>query len=269
MNFEALLHKMDESFAYKIDENSFRIRLRTGHNSLKMVKLHYLDKYFREMGKSDVHSFSKEMKKVASSDLFDYYEIDIKDCFVYKHSLLHHLAIRYYFELKDNFETKYYGNYKIMDREPTITIDMFSLVTHQLEELYLDIPNWSEGAVFYQIFPERFCPTDEKYSSNWNEARTNPTIRTNGTLKGITSKANYLKGLGIDAIYLNPIFLADSSHRYDTIDYMKIDPKLGTEADLKELVDTYHKLGIKVILDLVFNHSGSKFFAFQDVLKNQ
>ena len=83
------------------------------------------------------------------------------------------------------------------------------------------------------------------------------------------NKIDYIKDLGVDAIYLNPIFKSNSSHRYDTIDYMAIDPLLGTDEDFRELVDTCHNNGIKVILDLVFNHSSTQFFAFQDLLKNQ
>ena len=86
-----------------------------------------------------------------------------------------------------------------------------------------------------------------------------------GTLKGICENLDYIEKLGINCIYLNPIFEAASYHKYDTIDYFEIDPCLGNKADLKELVQQCHKRGIRVILDGVFNHCGADFFAFRDV----
>lgn len=89
-----------------------------------------------------------------------------------------------------------------------------------------------------------------------------------GTLKGICENIDYIEKLGINCIYLNPIFEAASYHKYDTIDYFEIDPCLGNKADLKELVQQCHKRGIRVILDGVFNHCGADFFAFRDVRQN-
>lgn len=80
-----------------------------------------------------------------------------------------------------------------------------------------------------------------------------------GTLKGICENLDYIEKLGINCIYLNPIFEAASYHKYDTIDYFEIDPCLGNKADLKELVQQCHKRGIRVILDGVFNHCGADF----------
>jgi glycosidase len=133
-------------------------------------------------------------------------------------------------------------------------------------------PEWFKGGVMYQIFPDRFC----KYGTMPNIAgrieRKDwgglPTYRPNengkvlnndffgGNFKGIESKLPYLKSLGVTTIYLNPIFEAASNHRYDTSDYMKIDPILGTEEDFKNLVNTAKNQGIRLILDGVFNHTG-------------
>lgn len=78
---------------------------------------------------------------------------------------------------------------------------------------------------------------------------------------------DYLVKLGISGIYFTPIFKAHSNHKYDTIDYMEIDPQFGTKETFKELVEACHTHGIKVMLDAVFNHSGYFFDKFQDVLK--
>ena len=79
-----------------------------------------------------------------------------------------------------------------------------------------------------------------------------------GDLKGIIQKAEYIKNLGMGFLYMTPIFKAVTNHRYDCVDFFSIDPLLGTESDLKELIDTYHDKGIKIVLDGVFNHIGMK-----------
>ena len=90
-----------------------------------------------------------------------------------------------------------------------------------------------------------------------------------GDLKGILSKMDYLQELGIECIYLNPIFSGDFNHKYATTDYFRIDPVFGTKKEFAELVEELHKRGIRILLDGVFNHCGVHFPAFQDLLKNQ
>jgi cyclomaltodextrinase len=136
----------------------------------------------------------------------------------------------------------------------------------------MGIPDWVYDAVIYQIFPDRFADGD---SSNnpvnvwpWGSP---PTIWNfqGGDLKGIIQKFEYLLDLGVTAIYLNPIFLSTSNHRYNTSDYFQIDPKLGNMSDFHQLLDFAHNNNTKVILDGVFNHCGRGFFAFNDLLENQ
>lgn len=88
-----------------------------------------------------------------------------------------------------------------------------------------------------------------------------------GNLRGIIEHLDYIKDLGIDVVYLTPIFKSNSCHKYDTIDYYQVDPSFGTTEDLKELVQKSHERGMKVVLDAVYNHSGREFFAFQDILE--
>lgn len=269
MDLSSLVHYMNESYAYKLEEHQYLIKLRTKKDAFDQVTLRYVEKYLREREVPGHLVYEKKLTKVASTMIHDYYEVIIDDRFNFKGKDMIMLAVRYVFLLEKNQEKIYYGNYKFFQNEPYDTIDFFNLVIYQADKSYFKVPQWSKGAVVYQIFPERFAPTDEKYSPNWNTCYLEPHSRSNGTLKGITQHIEYLKDLGIDAIYLNPIFLANTSHRYDTVDYMKIDPLLGSEEDLKELVSTCHKANIKVILDLVYNHTSTQFFAFQDVLKNQ
>ena len=77
-----------------------------------------------------------------------------------------------------------------------------------------------------------------------------------------------IQNLGIDVLYMTPIFQSNSCHKYDTTDYYQIDPSFGTTEDLKELVQKAHERGMKVVLDAVYNHTGREFFAFADILEN-
>lgn len=143
-----------------------------------------------------------------------------------------------------------------------------------------ETPNWLKGGIIYQIFPDRF------YNSNtpktgvresrvmrewgeepyWREEQMNGIWNNDyfgGDLKGIEEKLPYISDLGVSCIYINPIFEANSNHRYDTADYEKIDPLLGTEDDLKHLCKVAkEEYGISIILDGVFSHTGcdSKYF---------
>lgn len=137
-----------------------------------------------------------------------------------------------------------------------------------------ETPDWLNGGIIYQIFPDRFynsgkikenIPEDRYICEDWY---AQPEFRQpngkkrlcndyyGGDLKGIEEKLPYLKGLGVSCIYLNPIFEAHSNHRYNTADYLKIDPHLGDEKDLESLVKSAKKQGIEIILDGVFSHTG-------------
>ena len=132
-------------------------------------------------------------------------------------------------------------------------------------------PYWLQDAIFYQIFPDRFSNGDQTNDpinvEKWGSA---PTISgfQGGDLRGIIHRFDYLLDLGINAIYLNPIFLSPANHRYHTSDYYKIDPRLGGMLDFHALVDLAHRNNVRIILDGVFNHCSRGFFAFNDLLEN-
>ena len=141
---------------------------------------------------------------------------------------------------------------------------------HQIDRI--KTPDWVKKTVWYQIFPERFANGDPQNDPQgtlpWgSEAPTRENF-FGGDLRGITQKLDYLKDLGINGIYLCPIFTASSNHKYDTIDYFNIDPSFGTKEDFKELVDQAHARGMRVMLDAVFNHMGDFSMQWQDVVKN-
>ncbi|MBU1298924.1 MAG: glycoside hydrolase family 13 protein [Bacteroidetes bacterium] len=136
----------------------------------------------------------------------------------------------------------------------------------------VDVPEWLTDAIFYQIFPERFANGDTTNDPANKEVWGAIPKYYNyfgGDLKGVIDKLDYIESLGVNAIYFNPIFESNSNHKYHTKDYFKIDPHFGDDATFKQLIDECHKRGIKVVIDGVFNHTGTDFFAFEDIVKNE
>jgi len=131
-------------------------------------------------------------------------------------------------------------------------------------------PDWVQDTVFYQIFPDRFYNGNSNNNSKkvckWGDKPTKDNF-FGGDLEGVICKLPYLEELGVNALYLNPIFKSPSNHKYDTTDYYEVDPKFGNKDTLKKLVEEFHQRGMRIILDGVFNHCGDTFWAFQDVIK--
>lgn len=144
-------------------------------------------------------------------------------------------------------------------------------------------PDWVRDAVFYQIFPDRFADgdpargpdrpprpegkpwhIDDRYFEPRWDAEPSHFNHMGGDLAGITQKLDYLKELGVTALYLNPIFAAESNHKYDAADFETIDPAFGTLEDFHRMRDGLRARGMRVILDCVFNHTGDEHYAFRD-----
>jgi neopullulanase len=131
-------------------------------------------------------------------------------------------------------------------------------------------PDWVRDAIFYQIFPDRFARSpDVPKPDNLQPWGAPPTFYgfQGGDLIGIVEKLDYLTDLGINAIYLNPVFQSASNHRYHTYDYYRVDPLLGGNEALRQLLDAAHARDIRVILDGVFNHASRGFFQFNHILE--
>jgi cyclomaltodextrinase / maltogenic alpha-amylase / neopullulanase len=131
-------------------------------------------------------------------------------------------------------------------------------------------PDWVRDAVFYQIFPDRFATSDRVVKPGplepWD---AKPTLHgfKGGDLLGVVDRLPYLEGLGVNALYLTPVFASASNHRYHTYDYLRVDPLLGGDAALRELLDAAHARGMRVVLDGVFNHTGRGFWPFHHLLE--
>ena len=134
-----------------------------------------------------------------------------------------------------------------------------------------DVPDWVPDAVFYQIFPDRFARSSRLPAigpfEDWDAPPTYHGFK-GGDLYGIAERLVQLEELGITALYLTPVFASASNHRYHTYDYLAVDPVLGGDPALRELLDRAHERGMRVILDGVFNHCGRGFWPFHHVLEN-
>jgi len=258
MKKEALLHRAKSEYAYAFNEKTIHITFRTARNDIKEIKIIYGDPFAWSNSKW-IH-FEEKMIKTYQTNLFDYYfiEVEPKD-----------LRVKYAFLITDNNNQKhFFGTKQLISNYSDI--DKFNLQNYfnypylNVEDLH-HTPNWVKETVWYQIFPDRFYTKNPKLP--WGSLPVNNHQIFGGDLKGITAKLPYLNDLGITGIYFTPIFEAKTAHKYDTINYFKIDPSFGTNEDFKELVETAHKLNIKVMLDGVFNHSGYLHPFFQDVVE--
>ncbi len=134
-------------------------------------------------------------------------------------------------------------------------------------------PDWVKNAIFYQIFPDRFARSPRVEHPRglvfkpWGSPPAEQGYQ-GGDLLGVVDKLDHLQELGITALYLCPIFSSASNHRYHTFDYFQVDPLLGGDAALRELLDAAHARGMKVVLDGVFNHASRGFWAFHHILEN-
>lgn len=259
MEYSAILHDMDKRFCYAIDKGLFVIRIQVKKDDIKEIILHYVDKYI-SIELKDTRKMIP-MKKIASSQFHDYYEAQIR---------MDMICLRYFFEFTDmHGEKAYYGNYEF-SKECITNIDrMFDCPQNLREEEMFEVPEWAANKVVYQIFPSRYAASQPVDKELWYKAPITFTDNLHGDIRGIIDHLDYIRDLGIDVIYMTPIFKSDSSHKYDTIDYYQIDPSFGTAEDLRELVQKAHQYGMKVVLDAVFNHTGRDFFAFKDILENK
>ncbi|MEM7756902.1 MAG: glycoside hydrolase family 13 protein [Cyanobacteria bacterium P01_A01_bin.40] len=141
--------------------------------------------------------------------------------------------------------------------------------------MMIKTPDWVKNAVFYQIFPDRFARSQSTIKGQWQASTyegwdATPTYQgyKGGNLWGIIDKLDYIKDLGVNAIYFTPIFQSASNHRYHTHDYYQVDPMLGGNVAFDALIKAAHEQEIKVVLDGVFNHASRGFFFFNDILEN-
>jgi len=259
MIYAAVRHEPTRRFCYSLAPGLFRFCLQTAKDDMRHVWLFCRDKYL-PLEQKDTRRLIP-MKKVACDGIRDYYEAEIQ---------LDVVCLRYCFKLEDTAGIQVYFSHNGFDQEIPADIErMFDCPQILREEEQFVTPQWAQHKVIYQIFPARFATTKEVDEQTWYQAPITNETELGGNLAGITAKLPYIRELGAEVLYLTPIFRSNSVHKYDTIDYYQIDPSFGTEEDLIALVNRAHILGLRVILDAVFNHSSVDFFAFRDLKEKE
>lgn len=232
-----------------LDEEHILYRLRCAVGDMKRVTLFYADTACRV---TPILFTPVSMERILSDAYHDYWQVTVK-------SPYH--RVYYYFLLDDGKETLlYYGdvftNHLVDDRS-----QYFKLPFNHRADI-ASVPDWVKDAVVYNIFPDSFAsrkcgiskePTEQPYGDQTVHGKLG------GTLNGIAENVDYLKALGINCVYLNPIFAAGEYHKYDLLDYYHVDPCFGGDKAFRNLVNTLHASGIRVLIDGVFNHCGWHF----------
>lgn len=259
MKLDAVLHIPMSEYCHGLDENHIVYRMRSAKNDLKRVTLYYGDTACRV---TPIIFTPVPMERVASDLLHDYWQVIVASPYN---------RVYYYFELDDGIETKLYYGDVFTDHLVDDRSQYFKLPFNHRADI-AKVPDWVHDAVVYNIFPDSFATYYKHISLESVQMDYHgQTVKgkLGGTLRGVAENVDYLKDLGINCVYINPIFAAGEYHKYDLLDYFHVDPVFGGDEAFREMVDTLHAKGIRIIIDGVFNHCGWYFFAFDDVVRNQ
>ena len=258
MNKHAIYHRPESNFCFAIDENTIVLRIRFAKGEkIDNLSVLYNSKY--DIAKTQ---YRANMFFVCCDGTHDYYSATLK---------LSDPRLAYVFEFSADGKKYYFCESGVKENYD------FSLAYYDsFQYAYINkndtIQNveWLNNAVFYQIFIDRFdkaSKKDEGYiNASWGDIPT-PKSFFGGDLDGIRKHLDYIKELGVTALYLNPIFKSPSNHKYDIIDYYEIDEMFGGKEAFKRLVEACHERGIKIMLDAVFNHVSEGFYPFGQVME--
>jgi glycosidase len=267
MILSAIYHRMSEQYCYPLDEDNLIINIKTGYDVDK-VYIIYGDPYEAGIMGGNEHWSGVREEICYKKRLKNHIWWTTTLCPEYK-------RCKYYFELHSGDECMFFFEDGFLTEEEMNqegkTLSYFIMPWMNPADV-CKTPSWVNDTVWYQIFPERFCNGDKSIDPEnvlpWKyEKVENFHDYYGGDIKGIRDRLPYLRDLGITGIYLNPIFEAHSNHKYNTRDYKKVDPHFGTNDDLRLLVQEAHEMGIRVMLDAVFNHTGSDHPMWIDVLE--
>ncbi|GCF95588.1 alpha-glycosidase [Enterococcus florum] len=264
MNQAAVYHRPESEYAFLYTPETMRIRLRTARNDIKKVELISGDPYL--LTKEKWYLNRQPMKKITATLDHDYWQIEVSADY-------RRLAYGFYLTDQEGREAFYCDQGLLEDQQMDVTQDNIYFRMPYFHEIdRFKVPDWVHKTVWYQIFPERFSNGDSTNDPEdclpWESKLPDREDFFGGDLQGIIDRLDYLEELGINGLYLCPIFSAPSNHKYDTVDYYEVDPHFGDKRVFKELVQKAHERGIKVMLDAVFNHLGKDSRQWRDVLKN-
>ncbi len=260
MNEHAIMHEPESKYCFAVDKATVCLRLRISKTDTpEKIEVVFGGKYTFSHKQEAV-----KMVRECEDRLYAYYVTYVT---------LSDKRLVYVFRIENNGKSSYFSEDGLTEKYD-FSMNYYNCFQYAyINEIDIVKPiEWLENAVFYQIFVDRFYvgkrDKDTSYVNlKWGEL-PNPKSFAGGDIKGITEKLFYLKDLGINALYLTPLFRSISNHKYDISDYYAIDEHFGDIVDLKELITKAHSLGIKVVLDAVFNHASDELKEFRDVIKH-
>ena len=258
MNRYAMHHVADSSYCFPISPKEIVLRLRAARGDLVRAQVLYESKYV-----IGTEQKSADMRLAYQTELYDFFEVTLK---------LSDTRLGYVFYVNDGIQSYYFSEDGVSETyDFTLGYYNFFQYPYINEVDIMECVPWMKKAVFYQIFVDRFYMGNKEKDTSyintaWGDIPT-PKSFCGGDIRGIIENLDYLKKLGISAIYLTPVFSSISNHKYDISDYYRVDSQFGTNQDLKELVYKAHAKGMKIVLDAVFNHCSDRMKQFQDVLK--
>lgn len=252
-----VLHEQNDSYVYAIDRNRLVIRVRANRQVEGRIIIHYHNKNKKELG------FKQQVLEPYAQDYFwIYYQtiLSTKQATRY---------LAYYFEVKTAIHFYVCYNGVSIEVPPT---GLFEYLYTNQEQVYHQ-PDWALGGIIYQVFPDRFARSVNQSDDKLKTRQKNRTDQNGqeltdywgGDFSGIWQRLDYIIRLGVDVVYFNPVFLAQSYHRYDTVDYYQLCPRLGTRQEFIHIIQRLKEHHISVIIDGVFNHTGREFEMFQKV----
>lgn len=262
MQLAALRHRTESEDCFAISQHQVKVRFHSAKEDVKKVIVHYTDNYLKLNTTKEL-----EMTKLGEGQTDTHWSATLSAPYC---------RLKYTFEVIGNDGSHIvFGDrgIKAFDKKALNEDGSYFKVPY-IHRVDMDItPDWVKDTVWYQIFPERFFngdkTNDPQGTKPWNpEDHPGRNDYYGGDLQGVLEKLDYLQKLGVNGIYFCPVFKASSNHKYDTIDYLQIDPEFGDKDLFMKVVDEAHKRGMKVMLDAVFNHLGSQSMQWKDVVEN-
>ncbi len=266
MNLAAIRHEANSIYCYPRTSDELIINLKTGQD-VDQVFIYYGDPYSHGVLGSE-ENWEGEREEI-------YYRKELSEHIWWTTTIKpKYKRVKYYFELHANDEKYFLFEDGCISQEILMSPgkSMQCFVCPWMNPVDVNTtPKWVNKTVWYQIFIDRFRRGSSlhkpEYMKEWKYGPVHSYYDVyGGDLQGIIDKLDYLKELGINGLYLTPVFEAPSNHKYDTTDYRKVDPLFGDNETLKRVVSEAHARGIKVMLDGVFNHVGKEFPLWKDVV---
>lgn len=249
MEKSSVFHISDSCCVFAIGKDMLGVRIRLKAGDCKKVLIYYKNLYDHTSP-----YFVTQMQPILRNALTVMYEAQIQ---------VAERHFKYYFEIYTENEKLFYTADDFIDCMDETNCFYYPFIN--TDEISI-LPEWAQGGIIYQIFIDRFCRSADSIPIKQHQALSRKVY--GGTFDGVMQKLEYIRSLGAEIIYLSPVFKSPTYHKYDITDYYEIDEAFGGREKLAELVAKSHEMGIRVILDAVFNHCSIQNALFQDVIRN-